>query len=62
MFSFLKPDPIKKLRKHYHARLEQAMHAQRNGDIETYSTLATEADEIQKQIQALESSQQKASY
>ena len=32
MFGWLKPDPVKKLRKAYDQKLEQAMHAQRNGD------------------------------
>ena len=29
MFGWFKSDPEKKLRKQYHAKLEQAMHAQR---------------------------------
>jgi len=54
MFSFLKPDPLKKLKKQHAALLEQAMLSQRNGDIRTYSKLSTEADAIYKQIQAIE--------
>ena len=56
MFSFLKSDPTKKLRKQHAALLEQAMHAQRGGDIRTYSKLSTEAEEIYKKIQEIEES------
>lgn len=54
MFSLFKSDPIKKLRKSYHAKLEQAMLAQRGGDIRTYSTLTAEAEKIKEEIDALE--------
>ncbi|MEE3210531.1 MAG: DUF6435 family protein, partial [Pseudomonadota bacterium] len=54
MFSFLKSDPTKKLRKQHAALLEQAMHAQRGGDIRTYSKLSTEAEDIYKKIQEIE--------
>ena len=54
MFSLFKPDPTKKLKKKHLALLEQAMKAQRNGDIKTYSVLSTEAEEIVKQIQKME--------
>lgn len=56
MFSFLKPDPIKKLRKHYDQKLEKAMQAQRKGDIKTYSLLTAESETIWHQIEALEKS------
>lgn len=52
MFSFLKSDPLKKLRKQYNEKLEQAMNAQRNGDIKTYSFLTEEAESLHKQIEA----------
>ena len=55
MFSILKSDPAKKLNKLYLAKLEQAMLAQRNGDIMGYSELTAEAEGIQRQIQALKS-------
>ena len=55
MFSFFKSDPVKKLEKQYEAKLEQAMLAQRNGDIKTYSQLTFEAEEIRKQIDEAES-------
>ena len=54
MFSIFKKDPIKKLNKAYEAKLEQAMHAQRNGDIKSYSMITVEAEKIANQIQELE--------
>lgn len=54
MFQLFKSDPTKKLKKQYAAKLEQAMLAQRSGDIRTYSQLSTEADELYKKIEALE--------
>lgn len=57
MFSFFKKDPLKELNKQYLQKLEEAMHAQRNGDIRTYSMLTSEAEEYLKQIEALEKQQ-----
>lgn len=54
MLSLFKSDPTKKLRKQYHDKLEKAMHAQRNGDIKSYSFITAEAQEILKDIEALE--------
>lgn len=54
MFTIFKADPIKKLNKAYQAKLEQAMHAQRNGDIKSYSRITTEAEAIAAQIEHLE--------
>lgn len=54
MFTLFKSDPIKKLSKQHKAKLEKAMLAQRNGDIKAYSQLSFEADELLKQIEALE--------
>ncbi|MCG9661342.1 hypothetical protein VME0621_03629 [Vibrio mediterranei] len=51
MFSFLKSNPTKKLKKRHSMLLEQAMQAQRKGDIRTYSRLTAEAEEVFKQIQ-----------
>ncbi|MFC5078186.1 hypothetical protein VTH8203_04321 [Vibrio thalassae] len=51
MFSFLKSNPAQKLKKRHSMLLEQAMQAQRNGDIRTYSRLTAEAEEVFKQIQ-----------
>ncbi|MEO3678516.1 DUF6435 family protein [Rheinheimera sp. FR7-31] len=54
MFSWLKSDPVKKLRKAYDQKLEQAMHAQRNGDMRLYADLTAESEEIWRKIQQLE--------
>ena len=53
MFSFLKNSPEKKLKKAYLAKLEEAMKAQRNGDIEKYSFLTSEAEAMLQQINQL---------
>ena len=55
MFSLFKKDPIKKLNKKYNTLLEQALQAQRNGDIRLYSSITAEADELLKKIRKLES-------
>jgi hypothetical protein len=44
MFSIFKKNPLKKLTQQYNAKLEQAMHAQRKGDIRSYSLLTAEAE------------------
>jgi hypothetical protein len=54
MFSIFKANPTKKLNKLLDIKLEQAMLAQRNGDIKSYSELTFEADQIQKNISAIE--------
>lgn len=59
MFSIFKQNPTKKLNKLYLDKLEKAMHAQRNGDIESYSILATEAEQIRLQIETLDNSTEK---
>lgn len=53
MFSIFKKDPSKKLNKRYEAKLEQAMLAQRDGDIKGYAMLTAEAEEIATQLNAL---------
>ena len=55
MFSFLKKDPLPKLNKKYTALLEQALEAQRRGDIRSYSKLTSEAEEIAAKIDFLKS-------
>lgn len=50
MFSIFKKDPIKKLNKAYEIKLEQAMLAQRNGDIKSYAMITEEAENIAKEI------------
>ncbi|GLR71471.1 DUF6435 family protein [Agaribacter marinus] len=54
MFGFLKSNPTKKLRKQYDIKLEQAMLAQRKGDIKSYSMLTAEAESMWKEIEKLE--------
>ena len=54
MFGLFKSDPTKKLRKQYDAKLEQAMHAQRKGDIKTYSMLTAEAESLWAEIEKLQ--------
>ena len=57
MFSVFKSDPTKKLKKQYAEKLEQAMMAQRNGDIRSYSMLTAEAEEVREQLQKSEQRQ-----
>ncbi|MFT5675349.1 MAG: hypothetical protein ACI808_001280 [Paraglaciecola sp.] len=57
MFAFLKSNPTKKLRNIYDRKSTDAMLAQRKGDIRTYSMLTAEAEELWKQITALEEKQ-----
>ncbi|MEO9946022.1 MAG: DUF6435 family protein [Paraglaciecola sp.] len=57
MFNLFKKNPIKKLEKAYLVKLEQAMHAQRKGDIKSYSMITEEAEKIQEQISALQQSE-----
>lgn len=54
MFAFLKSDPTKKLKKKHAILLEQAMQAQRKGDIRTYSELTAEAEKLADEIQRLD--------
>lgn len=56
MFSFLKKDPVSKLNKQYKAVLEQALEAQRRGDIRSYSELTSEAEKIAEKIDNLKPS------
>ncbi|MEP0355326.1 DUF6435 family protein [Paraglaciecola sp.] len=57
MFNLFKKNPIKKLEKAYLVKLEQAMHAQRKGDIKSYSMITEEAEKIQEQMSALQQSE-----
>ncbi|MFQ3207745.1 MAG: hypothetical protein ACI9IT_001905 [Glaciecola sp.] len=54
MFGLFKSNPTKKLRKTYDMKLEQAMLAQRKGDIKTYSMLTAEAESIWTEIETIE--------
>jgi hypothetical protein len=53
MFSLFKKDPLKKLKSEYSSLLEQALAAQRKGDIRTYSKLTSQAEEVAKKMDAL---------
>ncbi|MFY7992402.1 MAG: DUF6435 family protein [Bacteriovoracaceae bacterium] len=53
MFGFLKSDPKKKLQQEFEKKLADAVEAQRNGNIELYAKLSTEAEEILKKIEEL---------
>jgi hypothetical protein len=54
MLSIFKRDPVKKLQKAYVQKLEQAMNAQRNGDIRAYSAITQEAEKLHKEIKKIE--------
>lgn len=41
---------VKKLQKDYESKLGEAMQAQRNGDIRSYSMLTEEADKLYRQL------------
>jgi hypothetical protein len=56
IFSIFKANPVKKLNKAYEAKLEQAMYAQRNGDIRSYSMITAEAELIANKIKELQNS------
>lgn len=58
MFGLFKRDPAKTLRKQYSAKLEEAMQAQRNGDIRSYSVLTEEAQVLWAQLEPLERARQ----
>lgn len=54
MFGLFKSDPTRKLKKEYAYKLEQAMFAQRNGDIRKYSQLTAEAEAINAELKKLD--------
>ena len=54
MFGLFRSDPLKKLRKQYNIALQDAMQAQRHGDIRLYAELSSEADKIYQKIKLLE--------
>ncbi|HAB79944.1 MAG TPA: hypothetical protein DCE62_06635, partial [Glaciecola sp.] len=51
MFGLFSRDPSKKMRTKYDKLLEDAMHAQRRGDIKSYSMLTAEAEALWEQIE-----------
>ena len=54
MLGCLKGDPKKKLQKEYEAKLQKALHAQRNGDLRTHGTLMEEAEKIYAELQKMD--------
>ena len=54
MFSLFKKDTLKALNTQYLQKLDEAMQAQRNGDIRLYSMLTSEAEDILKKIEGLD--------
>ena len=58
MFNFFKRDPLKKLREQYDAKAEQAMLAQRKGDMRLFADLTAEAEEMWEQYQKLQAATQ----
>lgn len=57
MFSLFRRNPTKKLKKRHSMLLEQAMQAQRRGDIRTYSILTAEAEDLFAEIKQMHSSE-----
>ena len=53
MFSLFKKDPKKELQKEYEALMKQAIDAQRSGDIEGYSNLSAQAEDVAKKLDEL---------
>ena len=54
MFSLFKSDPVKKLKRQLAQKQEQAMLAQRNGDIRKFAALTEEAQVLADEIKRLE--------
>lgn len=54
MFGIFKSNPAKKLQKEYEILMKKAVDAQRNGNIELYAKLSTQADTIAKKLDELE--------
>ncbi|MDP4535327.1 DUF6435 family protein [Alkalimonas collagenimarina] len=57
MFGLFKRDPVKKLRKAYDQKLEQAMLAQRKGDMRLFADLTEESEKLWQQIEQLQQQQ-----
>ncbi|BDZ73514.1 hypothetical protein GCM10025856_12330 [Methylophaga marina] len=55
MWSLFKSDPEKKLKKQLAQKREQALTAQRNGDIRLFASLTQESEAILKQLQQVQS-------
>ncbi|OBP14826.1 hypothetical protein A5320_14010 [Rheinheimera sp. SA_1] len=57
MFGLFKKDPVKKLRQQYDQKLEQAMLAQRSGNLRLFADLTAESEALWQQVQQLEQQQ-----
>jgi len=57
MFGLFRANKAQKLKKRYHVLLEQAMEAQRSGNIRLYSELSEQADGVMKELQEAEKSE-----
>lgn len=57
MFSMFKSDPVKKMKKQLAQKQEQAMLAQRSGDLRKFAAITEESEVLIKEIQQLESGQ-----
>ena len=57
MLKWLKPDPIKKLQKESDKKAEQALQAQRNGNIALYADLTKEVEDIDAKVKKLKADQ-----
>lgn len=57
MFGLFKKDPIKKLRKEYEQKLEEALNLQRTGDIKGFALKSDEAEVLAQKIAELEKKQ-----
>lgn len=54
MFGWLKSDPLKKLQKQHADILAGAVEYQRKGDLKTYSEMMSQAEKLEKQMDAVE--------
>lgn len=54
MFGLFKKDPAKQLRQQYEKLLEEARDLQRKGDIKGYAQKSTEAEEVAKQLERIQ--------
>lgn len=55
MFSLFKSDPLKKLKKQLAQKQEQAMLAQRSGDLRKFAAITEESQVLMEEIRQLES-------
>lgn len=56
MFGLFKQDPVKKLEKQINLKSEQAMQAQRGGDIQGFAALTKEVESLQSELAQLKDS------